>query len=391
MMKCKYCKKEIPEESIFCLYCGERVARKKREKKKEITVPKPQQLPSGAWRIQLHKEGVSVTEATPDACETRARAIRAGFLQKEQALPKQSLDSVIEKYISGNTGVLSPATIRGYESIRKTCFQGIMQQDVSKIDWQAAISAEAQKKSRTGGTVSPKTIANSWRLVTGALRHAKLPVPDVNLPRVVKADRLWLDYEQVQTFVSAIRGRKCELACLLALHSLRMSEIMALQQSSVSGGTIHVRGAVVLDQDGLYVRKEANKTAASRRDIPVMIPRLTELWPKEDRPMNWQKHAAINEMVQSICNQAGLPEITMHGLRHSFASLAYHLGWDMMTTCSVGGWSTPSVVQGIYTHLASQDKNANIEKMKAFYKPQIYHENDHESASDWYKPLFTPF
>lgn len=360
-MICKYCSQEIPDGSVFCMYCGERVARKKKSKKEEIKIPKPRQLKSGAWNIELRKEGESITEATPEACEARARAIRAGFLKMEQAPPKQSLDSILETFIASRTNVLSPSTIRGYESLRKSRFQPEMQQDVSEIDWQAAINRDAKD-------VSAKTLANAWRLVTGAYRYAKLPVPEVRLPQRVKSERPWLDYEQIQTFLKAIEGKKCELACLLALHSLRMSEILAMKQGSVANGVIHVRGAVVIDQNGDYVFKEENKTSRSRRDIPVMIPRLEEIWPKEDPSI--QKHAAINEMVQSICKQAGLPPITMHSLRHSFASLAWHLGWDVMTTCAVGGWHTPAVVQGIYTHLAEQDKNSDIERMKAFYNGQ---------------------
>lgn len=362
-MKCRYCSHEIAPECIFCPFCGERLARKKKTPRQEIKVPAPRQLKSGAWNIELRKEGVSITEATKEACIERARATRAGFVKIEKALPKQSLDSVVKKYIEDNTGVLSPATIRGYESIRKSRFQSVMNDDVHTMDWQALVSREAQE-------VSPKTVANAWRLITGALRHAKLPVPEVNLPSRVKSERPWLDYEQIQVFLPAVRGRKCELACLLALHSLRMSEILALEGGSVVDGVIHVRGAVVIDQNGQYVKKGANKTASSRRDVPVMIPRLLELWPDGADPV-FQKHAAANEMVQTICKRAGLPEITMHGLRHSFASLAYHLDWDIMTTCAVGGWSNPSVVQGIYTHLASKDKNKDIEAMKAFYNGQF--------------------
>ena len=186
------------------------------------------------------------------------------------------------------------------------------------------------------------------------------------MPQQVKAERPWLEPEQIRTFLDAVKGRKCELACLLALHSLRMSEILALTPDSLQGDVIHVRGAVVIDQDGNYVFKEANKTAASRRDIPVMIPRLKEIWPNGE--LHFQKHAAINEMVQSICKKAGLPPITMHSLRHSYASLAWFLHWDIMTTCHYGGWSTPTTVQRIYTHLSQQTKNKNVKDMKRFYE-----------------------
>ena len=57
----------------------------------------------------------------------------------------------------------------------------------------------------------------------------------------------------------------------------------------------------------------------------------------------------------------------MHCLRHSFASLAYHLRWQEKTVMQVGGWSTPEVVNEIYTHLSALDKNDDVERMRLFY------------------------
>ena len=111
-MICRYCDKEVADGSIFCSFCGERLARKKKGKKEEIKVPKPRQLKSGAWNIELRKEGESITEATPEACTARARAVRAGFLKIEKAPPKQSLKSVIRKYVDDNEAVLAVDTVR---------------------------------------------------------------------------------------------------------------------------------------------------------------------------------------------------------------------------------------------------------------------------------------
>lgn len=360
-MKCRYCTNEIPDESVFCLYCGERIARKKKGKKEVVKVPDPVQLPSGSWRIQLRKEGVSVTEATKEACIERARAVRSGYLKIEKAPPKQSLDSFLRAYIDSVSAVLSPSTVSGYESIYKNRFGDYMQEDINTIDWQALVNKDLE-------TAAPKTVRNDWGLITAAHDAAKMPAPKVKLPRVVKKERDFFDYGQIKVFVKAVKGRKCELLCLLALHSLRMSEILALKQDSLQNGYILVRGALVRDKDNQYVYKEANKTDKSRRDVPVMIPRVTELWPGEGEELVFQKHSAANSMLQDVCEKAGLPILTMHELRHSFASLAFHLKWDIMTTCDVGGWNDPSVVQSIYTHLAKKDKNRNIDKMKKFYK-----------------------
>lgn len=376
-MICKYCSHEIMDGSIFCSFCGERVARKKKEKKELVKVPKPRQLASGAWNIELRKEGASVTETTPEACIERARAIRAGFVPIEKAPPKQSLRSVIRKYVDDNEAVLAPDTVRSYESMLDNRFAAYMDKDIRDINWQEMISAETAKK-------KPKTVYNGWRMVTAAFNYADLPVPKVNLPQVVQKETPWLDYEQIQVFIKAIRGKSCELACLLALHSLRISEVRALTPDSLKDGVLRVRGAVVPDKNHKLVAKETNKNDPSRRDIQVMIPRLTEIWPAEGE-IKLQAASPLRRQIEKICLQNGLPVITIHGLRHSFASLAFHLKWDEMTTCAVGGWGDPTCVHRIYTHLSKLDKNDNIEKMKAFYNVQ----NTNEITNENTEPLET--
>ena len=361
-MICKYCKNEIPDESVFCMICGERVARKKREKKPEIKVPKPRQLADSTWYAQVMVNGKreTVKGATEKEYYAKAEALKAGIAKQKKILPKQDLETILQKYIDDNDGTLSPSTIRGYTSTAKARFINYQKKDVSKINWQAMISEEAKHK-------SPKTVKNGWGLVTAALAHAGYPVPDVNLPQVPPSDRDFLDYEQIQIFLNAIRGKNCELACLLALHSLRESEIRALTPGSLKDDTILVRGAVVPDKSHKLVKKDTNKSNASRRDVPVMIDRLTEIWPSGDT-LNLQSTSCLRRMIQGICEKNDLPVIGIHGLRHSFASLAWHLNWDIMTTCAVGGWSTPETVQKIYTHLAQKDKNKHIRKMQRFYK-----------------------
>ena len=85
-MNCRSCKREIPDISIYCMFCGEKVL-KERKKKGEIRIPSPRQLKSGAWNIELRAEGVSVTEPTKELCQAKAKAIRAGFIEKKKSSP----------------------------------------------------------------------------------------------------------------------------------------------------------------------------------------------------------------------------------------------------------------------------------------------------------------
>ena len=148
--------------------------------------------------------------------------------------------------------------------------------------------------------------------------------------------------------------------------SITVNGIPVEVPESIKKGVIHVRGAVVPDKDGKLVYKETNKNDPSRRDVQVMIPRLTEIWPTEGE-IKIQAASPLRRQIEKICTQKGITVVSIHGLRHSFASLAYHLKWDERTTCAVGGWGDPTCVHRIYTHLSKLDKNDNIEKMKEFY------------------------
>ena len=358
-MICKFCTKEIENDSIFCRFCGERVQRAKRKPKDEISVPAPELTKQGRYRGRLMVNGqrIYVTEDTEAAYYVRARAIKQGLIEQARTMPSMTLGQMIDKYINDNEAVLSPSTIKGYQSMRKNRFEAYMDADVRSVPFQVMISEESIK-------VNAKTVANAWRLLTAAMRYAKYPVSDVKLPKSVHTERAFLDFKQIQTFLRAIQGDPCELAYLLALHSLRLSEILALQEGSCAGGVIRVRGALVRGPHG-HVRTELNKTDLSRRDVPIMIPRLTELIGSLPVKMSGKM---MNSHLHGIGEANGLPEITLHCLRHSFASLAYHLKWTEKSTMQIGGWSTPEVVHRIYTHLAQQDVSEDVRRMKEFYK-----------------------
>ena len=317
-MTCKYCKREIEDDSVFCRFCGERVQRK-RKSKDEINVAPPKITPSGKYRGRVMVSGsrVWITEDTEAAYYIRARAVKAGMIEQANKAPKDTLGELIDRFIKDNEAVLSPSTVRIYKSMRKNRFAGYMDQPVAGIPWQVMISTETKlRKSdkETDATVddegekyiSAKTIANAWRLVTAALKYAKMPEPEVNLPKTVRTEREFLDFEQIQKLLPAIQGDPCEIVFLLALHSLRLSEIRALQ--SCDGKTILVRGAIVRGENGV-IRKELNKTDLSRRDVPVMIPRLCDLLGALPARMS---DARINNHLRKICVSVGGREHAVH-------------------------------------------------------------------------------
>lgn len=366
-MKCKHCKNEIPDNSIFCLYCGERVV-KERKKKDEVKVPKPRQLKSGKWNIQLRAEGQSITEDTAELCVIKAQAIRSKFLQGKSSSPGITLTQAIDKYIADRSNILSPSTIRGYRMIQKHRFQSVMNKEVGSVtNWQAVVNAEAE-------LCSAKTLRNSWLFLKTVHSTCGIKLPNVALPQIIRRELPWLDYTQLVAFLEVIRDEPCELAALLALHSLRRSEVLAVTPNKIKDGYIYVEGSSVFDEDNVLVAKETNKNTTSRRKVKIVIPRLSELVENydgaPDEPFVKCYANTLREQINRLCEENNLPKVGVHGLRRSFASLAHHLGWSEHSVMQAGGWSDYEVVHEIYTKLSQADATADYEKMENYYSAQ---------------------
>ena len=238
-----------------------------------------------------------------------------------------------------------------------------MGRDIRQIPYQRMINEEAK-------TVSAKTLFNAWNLAAAAIEEAGKDRPKVSLPDRQKKEHVYLTYDQITVFVDAIRGTDGEIPALLALHGLRRSEICALDWAQLRGQEITVAGALVYDKDGKKVRKKTNKNATSRRTVPIMIPRLQELvdlHADDTGPVATVAPNTIYRQVNRVCETRGLPLVGVHGLRHSFASLCYHLGVPMLITMRLGGWKTDRIPREIYTHLADADIANQVDAIRTFY------------------------
>lgn len=143
-------------------------------------------------------------------------------------------------------------------------------------------------------------------------------------------------------------------------------------------GFIRVRGAIVHDETGALIAKRTTKNKTSRRTVPIMIPRLAELLSasvRERPPLSDQSERilachpnSLYKAVNAICARAGLPLVGIHGLRHSFASLAHSLGVPEAECMVLGGWQDPQTMRRIYTHLDQAARLKASNAITAFYQ-----------------------
>lgn len=336
-----------------------------------MKVPEPKKLPSGNYFIRLRLGGSSIpiTTSTAAECRRQAQLIKAEYLsRKRQASPDNSsatLGQLIDQYIAKYEPALSPATIRGYFGVRRNRFQHYMDMPIAKIDLQKMINEELLTKSR-------KTVKNSWGLVSAALRDAGASFPAVKVGKVPIKEIPFLQPDEIMPFCKAMEGDVAEIAALLELHGLRVSEVKGLNWSDVnlSRGFIRVHSAVVPNKENKYVAKDTTKNTTSTRIVPIMIPRLKEvLEAVEDKTGSVVSLHPTNclRRINRGCIEAGVTIVGNHGLRHSFASLCYHLGIDDRQIMEWGGWADTTTMHKIYIRLAEKDKTAAASKMSGFF------------------------
>lgn len=334
-----------------------------------MKVPKARQLPSGSWfvRVMVNGKSVAITKPTEKDAIAAAMQIKAGKEDGRKHTPK-TVTQAIDDYITARENVLSPSTVRGYRMIQRNRFKPYMAKRIGEItaeQWQRAVNNEAK-------LCSAKTLRNAWLLLSSVITNATGQKVSVRLPQVIQNDLPFLTAEQIPVFLNAIKGTPCEISALLALSSLRKSEILALRWEDIDlvRGCIYVRGAAVQNEHGMIVQKKETKNTTSRRTIPFLIPQLRAAVEAADKTKslvaNWSYNTACSR-INKICEAEGLPKVGLHGLRRSFASLAYHLGISEEVAMKAGGWADIYTMRKIYTKVSEADIEAQGREYESFF------------------------
>ena len=356
------------------------------KKKSQIKVPTARQLPSGNWFVQLRIDGksISITEPTERAAVAKAMAVKDGILQVKQApMSEKTLSQAIDLWIADNEYRLSPSTIRGYVACQKNGFKTLMAMKCGKIT-EKTISTAINNECRR---YSAKTVVNRWRFIAQVLEWAVDERFEPALPQVVVEPTEFLDLEDLETFLKHIKGTKVEITALLALSSLRRSEMAALSWDKgdidLKNRWIHVRGSMVPGRDHRMVAKKTNKNSTSRRDVPMIEPLYEALNAVEHKtgPVVTGHPDAMAKRINKACRAAGVPEVGCHGLRHSFASLCHVLNVPPAVAMEIGGWSDRATMDRIYTHVSKRTKGSYENAFTDYFKPKKEPENANEHAN----------
>jgi Phage integrase family len=180
----------------------------------------------------------------------------------------------------------------------------------------------------------------------------------------------FLDLDEVVALAQACRGPYAELVYVLALQGLRWGELAGLQVGDrvmVSGPGLRLSRAVLASNGGgeLYVDTLKNKRARTVPLVPVVVP-IVDRWSAGKSPAewlfaapaggalretNWQRSVSWREAKVTI----GRPELRVHDLRHTAASVWLASGADPKVVQRVLGHATAAMTMDLYGHMIDRN------------------------------------
>lgn len=373
-MTCKDCGRKIPENSIFCNWCGVRQLRERRERE-EIKVPTPRQLPSGSWNIVLRAEGVSVTEPTREKCLARARALRAGFLEVKRTPSTQTLGAAYSGYIKAREGVLSPSTLRGYENLSRNTFAVLMPRAVGSITSEQ-VQSEVSRMARAGK--SRKYIANAVGLLSAVLKESTPEtVLRVRLPQRVKQEPRRIEDAEITAIMAAVHGTEIELPVLMGLWlGMRMSEVRGARFEDIRDGRLHICRAIVDDGAGKPVEKPPKTFSGDRWvTLPPEVSALIVAQGRSEGPIVTLSGQAIYKRFSRLLEKAGIEHCRFHDLRHANAAVMVRLGVDSRYAQERNGWASDRMYKQVYSY-TMQDKLGSVDAdINSYFSNKFANEN----------------
>ena len=92
------------------------------------------------------------------------------------------------------------------------------------------------------------------------------------------------------------------------------------------------------------------------------------LWKSYMKTLN-EKHGNFEKVIYRGKEKPFIIEpFTLHYLRHTYASILYEAGVDVLTAKELMGHSDIKTTLGIYTHLSREHKEKDITKLNDFLK-----------------------
>ena len=318
---------------------------------------------------------------------------------------KMTVKSLVDSYINHKKALGAKATtIRGYEIAENRINSRFERVSAHKL---TAYQIEDFITEMSNKGLSAKTIINTVSLLnsayTRAVRTGQLnenPCANVVLPKKKKPEILTFDSEEVMLFLNKLKSERADFRvgyslCLFC--GMRRSEVLGIRHSDIN----MIRKCVTINItrhriDGDNDIIQDTKTARSARTLAIpdiLLDDIANLIQSHiDSPYNDtdfliqdgfgspMSPSTFSNHIKRIEAEAELPPVSVHGLRHTFATMLNSEGIDIARISAELGHSAISTTTDKYTHVfgdvsassrgIADAMNAKLSKSATFLPPE---------------------
>lgn len=361
-MECIRCHTEIPDDSVFCNYCGKR--QQSRPKKTSSG-----RRPKGSGSITFYKARVS--SGKPYIARDTKKRYLGAFASRSEAvifldrwkaeqdvnpLASYTLEQVYEAWsedhyktisksaISQNTSAFEKASNLHYVPIKvlKTAdYQAI----VTKLANEGKSLSLCQKQKQFFSMLCKWAMANDI-IQQNYADFIKITAKEKD---PAKNDRVFTlsEIEKIESFVTDLRlGRTAKITMMLIYSGFRINELLYLRQENVNLKT------------GIMIGGE--KTAAGRnRHVPIhpkvrpyieefmRIPGTYLIQSSNGSPLS---NDSFGKSYKSLMSKCGISGVKVHTTRHTTSTLLLSSGVSPNVVKAILGHASISTTVDVYDH-----------------------------------------
>ena len=312
-----------------------------------------------------------------------------------------TMQQLCEQWLDEVQIFLKQSTYAKYEQIiYRHILPSFAEVNINKIN-NEAISEFIKGKMKNGrldgsGALSSKTIQDIYTVLKQILNYASkkeyiLPLSfDIPKPKVEQKSFSVLSTEQQAKFVLYLRNHLSleTLGILICLFTgIRVGELCALKWNDfdLDNSVLHINKTLQRIKNTDINAKTKTKIIIDRpksqksiRDIPIpsFLYDLINMYNKDYSSETYFLTRKINQFIEPRLFQykfkehlsnAGLPDMNIHALRHTFATRAIEQNIDTKTLSEILGHSTVKFTLERYVYSSYELKVQSMEKMKVCF------------------------
>jgi integrase len=299
---------------------------------------------------------------------------------------KETLGAYLERWLAAMAPTWTESTLRNRASVvRHRIVPALGTVPLAQLDAITVQSFYADQVKR----YAPNTVRVTHAVLDAALGRAvkwrlipRNPTDDALLPSISRPAPVVWTAAECAAFLMAVRDDSHRFAALwqLALETgMRIGEILGLSWRDVSldrdEPTVSVRRTLTRDKKGKYKLGEVPKTQASRRSIVIGVDTAKALrthraqqsqrrlllgrrWHNHDLVFDRGDGELLNDNVVAksldrfLLRHPEFPRITMHGMRHTMATLALDAGVNPKVVQERLGHASIQMTLDRYSHVS---------------------------------------